>query len=253
MTFPIRSAALAFASRVLAALALGMSMPAAICGAAERATDLGERLAACATCHGEHGEGAEGAEYYPHLAGKPAGYLLAQLQGFRDGRRHYPQMVYLMQFLDDAYLGEIAAWYAAQPTRLVHREPSPIPLDAAAEARARQLVFDGDPASGLPACARCHGPDLAGLEPGVPALGGLPADYVIAQIGGWRNGARKAVEPDCMAVIANRLSARDTRIVATWLSRQLPAIDSRPAERDSRPLPLACGELPRDANADSAR
>ena len=52
-----------------------------------------ERLAACAACHGARGEGAPGAEYYPHLAGKPAGYLFAQMQGFRDGRRHYPQMV----------------------------------------------------------------------------------------------------------------------------------------------------------------
>src|SRR5690606_1718212 len=43
--------------------------------------DLREHLAACAICHGEHGEGAtEGGEYFPHLAGKPAGYLLAQMQ-----------------------------------------------------------------------------------------------------------------------------------------------------------------------------
>ena len=223
---------------------LGAGMSASIDTAFARETDLRERLAACATCHGDSGEGMVGTEYYPHLAGKPAGYLFAQMQAFRDGRRHYPQMIYLMQFLDDAYLHEIAAWYAAQPTRLADHERSSAPLDEVSEARARELVYDGDSTQGLPACARCHGEQLGGLEPGVPALTGLPTDYVIAQIGGWRTGARKAVAPDCMATIANRLSPQDARSVATWLSMQVPVTGSRPAARGSNALPMACGDLP---------
>ena len=238
--------------RMLAFLIAGL-LPVASDVVPARETDLRERLAACATCHGEYGEGAEGAEYYPHLAGKPAGYLYAQMQGFRDGRRHYPQMIYLMQFMDDAYLREIATWYALQPTRLVHRKPTADVLDPSAEARARQLAFDGDAALGLPACARCHGDDFVGVEPGIPALVGLPADYIIAQIGGWATGARKAVEPDCMATIARRLPAADTRAVATWLSRQAPAADARPAAGGVKPLPLACGELAVDAATDTPR
>ena len=53
---------------------------------------LEERLAACANCHGKHGEGVTGSQYYPHLAGKPAGYLFAQMQAYRDGRRTNAQM-----------------------------------------------------------------------------------------------------------------------------------------------------------------
>ena len=74
--------------------------------------DMHERLAACAACHGEQGQGIRGAEYFPHLAGKPSGYLLEQLQGFRDGRRANTQMTWLVQYLDDAYMKEIADYYS---------------------------------------------------------------------------------------------------------------------------------------------
>lgn len=42
---------------------------------------------ACAACHGERGEGLTKAEFYPRLAGKPAGYLFNQLGAFREGKR----------------------------------------------------------------------------------------------------------------------------------------------------------------------
>ena len=50
--------------------------------------------------------GGEGTSdvYFPRLAGKPAGYLYNQLMAFRDGRRRYPPMNYLLEFLPDAYL-----------------------------------------------------------------------------------------------------------------------------------------------------
>src|SRR5215475_5431446 len=79
--------------------------------------DMRDRVAACAACHGEQGQGIRGAEYFPHLAGKPSGYLLEQLQGFRDGRRANTQMTWLVQYLDDAYMKEIADYYTQLPPR----------------------------------------------------------------------------------------------------------------------------------------
>src|SRR5690606_3926273 len=44
------------------------------------------RVAACVHCHGANGRaGPDG--FYPRIAGKPAGYLFAQLVSFRDGGR----------------------------------------------------------------------------------------------------------------------------------------------------------------------
>jgi cytochrome c553 len=83
-----------------------MLCSAAVAGAepAQRAPDTMEaRLLACALCHGRQGEGTAN-DYFPRLAGKPAGYLMNQLVAFRDGRRRYPPMNYLLEYLPDAYL-----------------------------------------------------------------------------------------------------------------------------------------------------
>jgi cytochrome c553 len=232
--------------RAARAIAMAALLVSGVSAHAQDTPDLKERLAACAVCHGDHGQGAKGAEYYPHLAGKPAGYLLQQMQGFRDGRRHYPQMIYLMQYMDDAYLSQIAEWYAAQPAHASRAMEGTLTLDAATEARARKLIYEGDAEKGLPACASCHGDALTGLEPGVPSLLSLPPDYIIAQIGGWVAGVRKSVEPDCMAQIARKLDPADTRLLANWLSHQSSSAGARPAAAGSRTLPMACGDLPHD-------
>ncbi len=201
---------------------------------------MAQRLAACAACHGSRGEGAPGAEYFPHLAGKPAGYLFAQMQGFRDGRRHYPQMVYLMRNWNDAWLARIAAFYAAQAIPELHQQATG-KLDAQGAARAEKLVREGQPQAGLPPCAACHGARLEGLEPGIPALAGLPTDYLIAQFGGWLTGARHSIAPDCMAQIVGKLQPGDIRLLATYLSALPATPEDRPAPEGSREPPLACG------------
>ena len=201
---------------------------------------MGERLAACAACHGARGEGAPGTEYYPHLAGKPAGYLFAQMQGFRDGRRHYPQMVYLMRNWNDAWLAQIASFYAALPLT-PPQHSAPAPLVGEALRRAKALVHEGDTSRGLPACVTCHGPALEGQEPGVPALAGLPVDYLIAQLGGWMTGVRRSIEPDCMAEVVEHLQPGDIRLVSTWISALAPEVGSHPAPAGSWEAPLDCG------------
>ena len=74
---------------------------------------LAQRAQACTVCHGKEGRaGPDG--YYPRIAGKPAGYLYNQLVNFRDGRRHYGLMARMLQPLSDAYLLELAQYFAAQ-------------------------------------------------------------------------------------------------------------------------------------------
>lgn len=215
--------------------------------AAQNAMD--ERLAACTACHGERGAGAGGAEYVPHLAGKPAAYLYEQLAGFRDGRRSNAQMTWLVQFADDAWLHDIAHYYAAQPPRTRPADTGAGNLTAAMRATAERLVFEGDPARDVDACAACHGRALTGLEPGIPALVGLPAEYVIAQLGNWRSGVRHARAPDCMAGIANAIASEDVRAVAVWLSQQAHADGEPPAPVGAFVPPRACGSLDHAAGA----
>ena len=222
---------------------LGFALALLASSAVASDAGIGERLAACGACHGERGEGVTGAEYVPHLAGKPAGYLLEQLRGFRDGRRSNAQMTWLVQFADDAWLREIAAFYAAQPPRTRPADTGAENLGDAMRASAERLIAHGDPARGVDACSACHGEALTGLEPGIPALVGLPAEYIIAQLGNWRSGVRHAAAPDCMAEIAQALAPEDIRAVAVWLSLQAHADAQPPAPAGAFVPPRACGSL----------
>jgi cytochrome c553 len=208
----------------------------------ERPPDTMEaRLLACAACHGRQGEGTKN-DYFPRLAGKPAGYLMNQLVAFRDGRRRYPPMNYLLEYLPDAYLQRMADYFASL-------RPAPVQLAAAEVSasllvRGRSLVSEGDPAHGVPPCSGCHGPKLTGMEPAIPGLVGLHASYISAQLGAFRYGTRTAAEPDCMQLVAASLTESDVTAVAAWLaSLPIPA-DPSPVSKGTLPMPLACGSEP---------
>lgn len=193
------------------------------------------------TCHGKEGR-ATSDGYYPRIAGKPAGYLYQQLRNFRDGRRQqYPLMVYMVQNLSDDYLREMAEFFAAQHPP--YPAPQAVAVPAATLARGKELVLRGDPARKVPACIACHGEGLTGVAPAIPGLLGLPRDYLNAQFGAWRDGARHALAPDCMADITKSLSVEDISAVSAWLASQPVPPDARPATALPGKLPIACGSV----------
>jgi cytochrome c553 len=202
---------------------------------------LQQRIAACTTCHGVHGEGTPGSMFFPRLAGKPAAYLLRQMQDFQNGLRNYAPMEYAVRHLRPDYMREIAEYFSAQQVAYV-RSPAPAVGDAVLQ-RGAQLVTKGDPQLKIPACASCHGTELTGVEPSTPGLVGLPYDYISSQLGSWRTHTRATVKPDCMAVVAGRLRESDITAVAAWLaSRDLPA-QTRAQPAGSVEPPLPCGVL----------
>ncbi|WP_245643236.1 c-type cytochrome [Roseateles chitosanitabidus] len=200
--------------------------------------DTGERIQACTLCHGPQGR-ATPQGYFPRLAGKPAGYLFNQLQSFRDGRRHHALMAGLLRNMSDDYLREIAGYFAALD--VPYPAPVPQPLSEAQRQRAEQLVTVGDPGTRVPACTACHGPAMAGRQPAIPGLLGLPRDYLVGQLGAWRTGHRRAHAPDCMADVAKALSPDDIAAVASWLAMR-PA-GAHPEPPATAPLPVTCGGL----------
>ena len=199
---------------------------------------LAQRVAACTACHDDSGRRGADA-YYPRIAGKPAGYLYHQLLNFKEGRRFYALMTYQVEHLPDAYLREIAEHFAALERPYV----APLATTVRPEAlqRGRLLVHEGDAPAKLPACTECHGRRLTGVVPAIPALVGLPRDYLIAQLNAWRSGVRRAHEPDCMADVARRLAPEDVAAIASWLATQPVLGRAEPVA--SRKLPLACGSV----------
>lgn len=218
-------------------------------GAASAATPgsvpdtIEQRAAACIACHGREGA-ATNAGFFPRLAGKPAGYLFNQLVSFRDGRRFNGDMVYMVQHLSDAYLREMAEYFAGldlpYPPISPNSDATPQQLQ-----RGRKLALEGDAARGVPACVQCHGAALMGVQPAIPALLGLPRLYVSSQLGAWLTRERHALAPDCMAEIGRRMTTADINAVASWLAVQPMPANTKPAASLPAPLPVACGGMPK--------
>ena len=219
--------------------ALLLPAPAWSAPAAPPPDTLAQRVAPCLACHQPRGRNDA---FFPRIAGKPEGYLYNQLLNFRDGRRQFPMMTYMVGNLPEPYLREIAQFFASQ------HPPYPALAPVAATAhmleRGRVLARQGDPARRIPACVACHGQQLTGVAPAIPGLAGLPRDYVNAQFGAWKNKARRAQAPDCMADIAARLTDADVAAVSAWLGSQPVDDAARPASAPAAPLPMRCGGVP---------
>jgi cytochrome c553 len=199
---------------------------------------LEARVQGCVTCHGQSGQGTNNG-YFPRIAGKPAGYLYNQLVAFRDGTRRYPPMNYLVAYLPDTYLREIAEHFAKLRPPLAKREATQ--ADSPTISRGQVLATAGDVSKGVPPCVACHGRGLTGMEPGIPGLVGLRSTYIVGQLTRWRVGDRHATEPDCMKRIATRLSDTDIAAVAAWLSLQEAPQDPSPESSNLIRMPIACG------------
>jgi hypothetical protein len=90
----------------------------------------------------------------PHcldLAGELSS-LRPRLLAFRDGRRKYPPMNCLLAYLPDAYLRQIADYFASE--RPPFPPPSPVTVNAKTLAFGKALVTKGDPSARFPQASR---------------------------------------------------------------------------------------------------
>ena len=93
------------------ATALAVALPAlALPGAgADSSQPAKSRL--CTPCHGPLGISVQ--PDAPNLAGQPRGYVVAQLEAFRSGKRAHAQMTLIAKSLTDAEILELAEWFSA--------------------------------------------------------------------------------------------------------------------------------------------
>lgn len=223
-----------------------LASAAPVAGAAQNPARLpdtiAQRVVACTVCHGKEGR-ATNDGYYPRIAGKPAGYLYNQLINFREGRRSYPLMTYMVDHLSDQYLMEMATYFAS--LHPPYSAPPRVDVTPSVLERGRILVTSGDAGKNVPACIACHGQKLTGVVPNIPGLVGLPRDYLNAQFGAWKNGSRRTPAPDCMAQIAERLSVNDISAASAWLAMQpIPSNPNPALHQATVELPIACGSVP---------
>lgn len=235
-----RQALFLFLSSAFAATAAFAQAPAdpAAIPAFKELDSMEARVQGCVTCHGQQGQGTSN-DYFPRIAGKPAGYLHNQLRAFRDGSRRYAPMNYLVAYLTDDYLKEMAEYFAGLRPPFTPPQASTLPREQLD--RGRALVNVGDAGKQVPACIACHGAKLTGMVPGIPGLVGLRPNYIAAQLTRWRAGERKSAAPDCMQRIATRLTDPDIKAVSEWLGALPAPTDAAPDPRNVVRMPVACG------------
>jgi len=168
-----------------------------------------DKSAACAGCHGMDGNSP--APNFPKLAGQHAGYLAKQLSDFKSGKRKDATMVGMVAALNDGDMADLGAYYASQTSTTGKAAEDKVELG-------ESIFRAGNAASGVSACAACHGPTGAGNpQANFPGLGGQHADYTAAQLKKFRNAERNNDAGSMMQVVASKMTDAEIDAVAQYV------------------------------------
>jgi cytochrome c553 len=201
---------------MIRALACAAGM-AALSGAPAFAQDAAkaQNIAAqvCAACHAADGNSIAPAN--PKIAAQIPEYLHKQLtdfkaQGGKKPARESPIMMPMVANLSEADMKGLAAFYAGQKLK-----PAAA-ADKNLAALGQKLWRGGNAATGVPACAGCHGPAGAGIPAQYPRLAGQYAEYIASQLKAFKEGGRANDPNGMMRGVAARMSEREIRAVAEY-------------------------------------
>ena len=167
------------------------------------------KSAMCAACHGPDGNGP--APTFPKLAGQHAAYLAKQLAEYKNGERQNATMNGMAAALSEQDIADLAAFYSSQQ----------VTLGKAAEDKveAGEAVYRaGNTATGVSACAACHGPTGSGNPmANFPSLSGQHADYTVLQLKAFRAGERANDAGSMMRGVAKKMTDAEIEAVAQYI------------------------------------
>jgi cytochrome c553 len=184
---------------------LGLAGTASADPAALAAADPGrvdaKLLKKCAKCHYETGISDD--PEMPHLAGQVASYMYKQLQDFKADRRDGGRMNKIASKLSDQQMADLSLMYTAKTLP---------PEDGVAALPAPGQVGGGE------GCASCHGDDGRGKKDkyDAPALAGMPYDYFVLAMEGFRDGDRSNDADGVMGKAAKPLGDDDITALAEY-------------------------------------
>ena len=168
----------------------------------------------CLECHSKTGDGqgySTGSDgKFARLDGQQTGYIIKQIQDFRDGKRKHDFMQMMARGISDEDLADITAYFSALPSMSSGA--------ATPEGAAQQLYLHGDAARQLPACVSCHGENGKGVAGLAPVIGGQGKTYLAQQLQDWRNGSRNNSAGGVMNQFAKPLSDAEIEALARYVS-----------------------------------
>ena len=167
----------------------------------------------CVACHAADGNSTGPAN--PKLAGQHAEYLLKQMKNFKGTDGKQPDRVNavmngMIAPYNEAQMRDLAAYFSMQQQKgeqAKNRET----IEAG-----QKLYRAGDKSKGLAACAACHGPAGAGIPAQYPRIQGQYAEYIEAQLKGFRDGTRANDPAKMMRMIALKMTDKEIKAVADY-------------------------------------
>jgi len=90
--------------------------------------------------------------------------------------------------------------------------------DKALAAQGEKIYRGGVAEMGVPACSGCHGPAGSGIPAMFPRLSGQHGDYIVAELTKFRNGERANDPGKMMQMVAMKMSDKDVKAVAEYIS-----------------------------------
>jgi len=165
----------------------------------------------CAACHAADGNSPTAAN--PHIAGQFPEYLAKQLmnfkpQGGKKAERENAIMAGMVANLSPEDMRNLAAYYAGQKLRPAGAK------DKKLAAEGQKLYRGGNVATGVAACAGCHGPDGLGMPAQYPRIAGQYAEYIEAQLKAFKSGAPANDPIAMMRGVAVRMTDPGTNAIA---------------------------------------
>ena len=181
---------------------------------------------------------------FPKLAAQNEGYLVQQMQAFKDGSRNNSSMSAMVSGLSDQDMQDIATFYAAQTvTENPAPQVNPDDLDdidddnaltedektSAKKALQDQqdtlmamgydVYRNGDLENEISACIACHGPNGEGNAPAsFPALKSQHAGYLAKTLTDFKTDARSNDSDNMMHMIAKKMTAEEITALSYYVS-----------------------------------
>ncbi len=197
-----------FGASVVAALASLSALPALADSAADQARAQQIVVERCSLCHGKEGEAAS--VVFPRLAGQHAEYVAKQLADFKSGKRKSETMKPQAAELTPAEMQALGVFFESKSV------PAKKSRDAALLGVGLYIFSQGNPFSGLPACASCHGDNGHGT-PQLPRLAGQHPRYIEDQLKQF-NTRERTNDNAVMHTVAAKLTELEAHAVAEYIA-----------------------------------
>lgn len=206
----IKVKALIFLVSVLAVTFSGWTVAAPPKGDPEKGRQIAAQV--CVACHGLDGNGTEPVNpEFPKLAAKQPEYLFKQLKDFKAAKRKNDIMAAMVTNLAPEDMANIALYYSGQKAK-----PGTV-KNAGLLAQGKKVYLEGNPESGVPACAGCHEPDALGYGT-FPHLAGQHVEYTLLQLKRFNTGERDNDKGLAMQSVTSKMTEDEMKSVAEYLA-----------------------------------